>query len=156
MDEQRQDNQLEPIYSSSVPIQVAALKTYWERWTIETDGEWGSGRYVQAVRHDDDDDDDWISLINSPSSSFFLLHYYFLFFRLISLSLCVCFFFIFFFLFDLIFLCFLLPRVNFLFLCFVYSLYLKWLQSIDVSVFSTHKPDRCHHFVDKQYQSIYK
>ncbi len=28
MDEQRQDDQLEPIYNSSVPIQDVALKTY--------------------------------------------------------------------------------------------------------------------------------
>ncbi len=58
MDEQRQDDQLEPIYNSSVPIQDVALKTYRERWTIETGGERGSGRSVLAVRHDDEDDDD--------------------------------------------------------------------------------------------------
>ena len=28
-----------------------------ERWTIEKDGEKGSGRSVLAARHDDDDDD---------------------------------------------------------------------------------------------------
>ena len=28
MDEQKQDDQLEPIYNSSVPIQVVGLKTY--------------------------------------------------------------------------------------------------------------------------------
>ena len=49
MDEQRQDNQLEPIYSYSVLIQDVALKTYWERWVIETGGERVSGRSVLAV-----------------------------------------------------------------------------------------------------------
>ena len=39
MDEKRQDNQLEPIYNSCVPIQDVDLKTYRERWTIETGGE---------------------------------------------------------------------------------------------------------------------
>ena len=56
IDEQRQDDQLEPIHNSSVPIQDVALKTYRERWTIETGGGRGSGRLVPAVRHDDDDD----------------------------------------------------------------------------------------------------
>ena len=39
MVEQRQDDQLEPLYNSSVAIQDIALKTFRERWTIETDGE---------------------------------------------------------------------------------------------------------------------
>ena len=38
MDEQRQDDQQEPIYNSSVLIQDIALKTSQERWTIETEG----------------------------------------------------------------------------------------------------------------------
>ena len=37
MDEQRQDDQLEPIYKSSVPIQDVTLKTY--RVAIEGQGE---------------------------------------------------------------------------------------------------------------------
>ena len=49
MDEQRQVDQLEPKYKSSVLIQDIALKT------IETGGERGSRRSVLAVRHDDDD-----------------------------------------------------------------------------------------------------
>ena len=49
MDEQRQDDQLEIIYNSSVPIQDVALKTYRERWTIEKGGGRGSGRSVLAV-----------------------------------------------------------------------------------------------------------
>ena len=48
------DDQLELIYNSSVPIQDVALKTYRERWTIETGGGRGSGRSVLAAWHDDD------------------------------------------------------------------------------------------------------
>ena len=43
MDEQRQDDQLEPIYNSSVPIHDVALKTDRERWTLETGGKRGQG-----------------------------------------------------------------------------------------------------------------
>ena len=57
MDLQRQDNQVETIFNSSVPIQNIALKTSLEQWTIETGGARGSGRSVLAARHDDDDDD---------------------------------------------------------------------------------------------------
>ena len=42
--EQRMDDQLEPIYNSSVPIQDIALKTSRGRWTIETGDERGTGR----------------------------------------------------------------------------------------------------------------
>ena len=52
MDEQRQDDQLEPICNSSVPIQDVALKTYQKRWTIEKVGSRGSGRSVLTARHD--------------------------------------------------------------------------------------------------------
>ena len=38
--------------------QDIALKTYWERWTIETGNERGSGRSMLAAQYDDDDDDD--------------------------------------------------------------------------------------------------
>ena len=41
-DEQRQDDQQEPTYNNSVPIQDVALK----RWTIEKGGGRGSGRPV--------------------------------------------------------------------------------------------------------------
>ena len=34
-DKQRQDDQLEPTYNISVPIQDVALKTYQEQWTID-------------------------------------------------------------------------------------------------------------------------
>ena len=60
MAEQKQDNQLEPTYSSSVRIRGVALRTYQKRWTIGRSGERGSGISVLAARHDDDDDDlDW-------------------------------------------------------------------------------------------------
>ena len=61
MDEQRQDDQLEPIYNSSVPILDVAWKTSREHWTIETGSEKGSGRSVLAAWHEDDDDDDFWS-----------------------------------------------------------------------------------------------
>ena len=56
MDEQRQDDQLEPTYNSSVPIQDVALKTDRKRWTIEKGGGRGSGRSVLMMQHDADDD----------------------------------------------------------------------------------------------------
>ena len=55
MDEQRQDDQLEPIYSSFAPIQDVTLKTCQKQWTIEKAGEKGPGRSVLMVRHDDND-----------------------------------------------------------------------------------------------------
>ena len=54
MDEQKQDEQLEPKYNS-VPIQDVALKTYRQRWTLEKGGGRESGRSVVTARHDDDD-----------------------------------------------------------------------------------------------------
>ena len=56
IDEQKQDDQLEPIYNSSVPIQDVALKTYLELWTIQIGGrrERESVRSMPAARHDDD------------------------------------------------------------------------------------------------------
>ena len=51
IDEQRLNDQLEPTYNSSVPIQDIALKTFRERWTIETGGKRGSGRFMLAARH---------------------------------------------------------------------------------------------------------
>ena len=56
IDEQRQDDQLEPTYNSSVPMQDVVLKTYRELWTIENSGEKGSGISVLMAQHDDDDD----------------------------------------------------------------------------------------------------
>ena len=63
MDEQRLDDQLEPIYNSSAPIQDIALKTSREQRTREMGNERGSRRSVLAVWHDDDDDDDLPFLI---------------------------------------------------------------------------------------------
>ena len=57
MAEQRQDNQLEPTYSSSVPILDVVLKTCRKQWTIGRVGERGSGISVLIARLDDDDDD---------------------------------------------------------------------------------------------------
>ena len=57
MDKQRQDVQLEPTHSSSVPIQDVALKTCWKQWTIGRCGERGSEISVLIAWHDDDDDD---------------------------------------------------------------------------------------------------
>ena len=57
MDEQRQDDQHEPTYSSSVPIRDVALETSQKQWTIEMGGKRGSGISVLIARHDDDDDD---------------------------------------------------------------------------------------------------
>ena len=64
MSEQRQDDQLEPIYNSSVPIQDVALKTNRELWTIETGDGRGSRRSMGAARHDDDDDDIMVEKTN--------------------------------------------------------------------------------------------
>ena len=57
MTEQRQDDQLEPTHTRSVPIRDVALKTCRKQWAIGG-GERGSGISVLMVQHDDDDDDD--------------------------------------------------------------------------------------------------
>ena len=46
MDEQKQGDQLDPTYNSSVPIQEAALKIYQKRWMIKKGGGRGSGMSV--------------------------------------------------------------------------------------------------------------
>ena len=56
MDKQRQDDQLEPTYSSSLPIRDVVLKTCRKQWTIGRGGERGLGISVLMVRNDDDDD----------------------------------------------------------------------------------------------------
>ena len=66
MDEQRQDDQLELIYNSSGSIEDVALKTYQERWTIETGDERGSRISVLAGRHDDNDDNYFQRFVTSP------------------------------------------------------------------------------------------
>ena len=55
MDEKKQGDQLEPTYSSFVPLRDIALKTSGGRWTIGMGGESGSERSVLAVWHDDDE-----------------------------------------------------------------------------------------------------
>ena len=55
MDEQRQDDLLEPTYSSSVPIRNVALRICQKQWTIEKVGKRGSGISVLMARDDDDD-----------------------------------------------------------------------------------------------------
>ena len=55
MDKQRQDDQLEPTYSSSVPIRDVALKTCRKQWMIEKGGKKGSGISMVMARHDEDD-----------------------------------------------------------------------------------------------------
>ena len=58
IDYQRQDDQLEPTYSSSMPIRDVAPKTCRKQWTIGSSGERGSGIFALMAWHDDDDDDD--------------------------------------------------------------------------------------------------
>ena len=62
MAEQRQADQLEPIYSSSVPIWDVFLKTCRKQWTIGRGDERGSGILVLKARHGDDDVD-WKSCL---------------------------------------------------------------------------------------------
>ena len=54
MDVQRQDDQLKPTYSSSVPIRDLTLRTCQKQWMIGKGGERGSGISMQIVRHDDE------------------------------------------------------------------------------------------------------
>ena len=56
IDEQKQDNQLEPTCSSSVPIRDVALKTCRKQWMVGRGGERESGISVLMVWHGDDDD----------------------------------------------------------------------------------------------------
>ena len=63
MAEQKQDDLLEPTYSSSVRIQDIAQRTCRRRWTTGRSGGRGPGISMQAARHDDDDDDDDIYVI---------------------------------------------------------------------------------------------
>ena len=74
LDEQRRDDQLKPIYNNS--IQDVALKTFWERSTIESVGLRGSGRSVLAAWHDDDDDDDEFSHIFTSACSSIYVYIY--------------------------------------------------------------------------------
>ena len=55
MEDQMPDDQLEPKYSSSVPIRDVALKTCRNQLIIEKGGEKGSGISLPMARHDDND-----------------------------------------------------------------------------------------------------
>ena len=57
MDEQKQDDKVEPIYNCYKTIQDIALNTSREQWKIETSGDRGSGRSMLTAWHDDDDDE---------------------------------------------------------------------------------------------------
>ena len=72
MDKQRQDNQLEPTYNSSMPIRNVALKTYRGRWMIEKGGERGWGRSALVVGHDDE----FSSKVQIFFQPFTSLHFY--------------------------------------------------------------------------------
>ena len=67
MNEQRQDDQLESTYSSSVSIWDVAVKTCRKQWTIGRGSERESGISVLIVQQDDDDDDDDIGEKEMPS-----------------------------------------------------------------------------------------
>ena len=68
MAEQKQNDQLEPTYSSSLRIRDIALRTCQKRWTLGTSGERGSGISVLAAWHaDDDDDDESMSYVQSKA-----------------------------------------------------------------------------------------
>ena len=54
--EQKQADQLEPTYSSSVRIWDVALRTCQKRWTIGRSGKRGSGISMLVAQQDDDND----------------------------------------------------------------------------------------------------
>ena len=72
VDEQKQDDQLEPINNSSVPIQDIALKSSLEPWTTVMDGKRGSERSVLAVRLDDDElsGPEWLGVVQLLRSTY--------------------------------------------------------------------------------------
>ena len=66
MEEQRQSDQLELIYSSSVPIQDVFLKTCRKQWTIETGGEIGSWitlLILMVIRFQENNNYSWKTII---------------------------------------------------------------------------------------------
>ena len=82
MAEQKQDDQHEHTYNSSVRIWDVALKTCQRRWTIGRSGERGSGMSMLAARHDDDDGGiflTWKVKKNSYLLVFILLYFFFFF-----------------------------------------------------------------------------
>ena len=63
MDDQRQDDQLEPTYSSLVPIRDVALKTCRKQLTIGRGGERESEISALIARHDDEEEVDGLGRI---------------------------------------------------------------------------------------------
>ena len=70
---QKQEDQLEHTFSSSVRIRDVALKTCRRRWTTGRSGERGSGISVLAARHHDDDEDSFIVVFLSVCMFLLLL-----------------------------------------------------------------------------------
>ena len=64
------DDQQEPIYNSSLPIQDVTLKTSLEQWMIETGGEIGSGTSMLAAQHDDEMGYDLTSSLKAACCTF--------------------------------------------------------------------------------------
>ena len=60
----KQDVQLKPTYSSSVPIRYVALRIFQKQWIIGRCGERESGISVLIALHDDEDDDDCCVLVS--------------------------------------------------------------------------------------------
>ena len=74
MNEQRQDDQLEPTYGSYVAIRDVVLKTCWKQWTKEKDGEKGPGISVLMAWHDDEYIYIYIYIINIYVSYTYILY----------------------------------------------------------------------------------
>ena len=78
MAEQKQGDQLEPTYNSSMRTRDVALKTGQKRWVRGTSGERGPGISVLMAGQDDDDEDESIITsfeiisVNSWLSSFYM------------------------------------------------------------------------------------
>ena len=67
--EQRQDDQLEPTYNSSVSIRNEAQKTCRKQWTNGRGDKKRSGISAQMARHDDEEEGSYLSSNrNTPKS----------------------------------------------------------------------------------------
>ena len=76
IDEQMQDDQLEPTYSSPVPIRDITLKTCRKQWTISRGGGKVFGISVLMERRNDGDDDSFNSLFFSASHYWYCKSFY--------------------------------------------------------------------------------
>ena len=85
MDEQRQDGQLEPTYSSSVEILDVTLKTCRRQWAIGRGGKRGSAIYVLMAQHDDDDNN-----MHSHTHTHTHTHIYIYIYIYIYICGCIC------------------------------------------------------------------